>query len=348
MKRKWLAVTLLASLVVSLAGCGAKEETSAQQGTSVESGDTYEKASLRLTNNGTDQAIDTKFANLIAQRVKEKTNGAVEIKVFSNDQLSGGNQSKGIEMLTQGTSDIAVYSNSITGSVLDERLLASSIPFTFKDYAEATAAYTGEGGKFVESALADKGLIYLGAAHNGLRQFSNSKRDIKSPEDMKNLKMRVMGSEIYLDIFSALGADPVAMSWSEVYTALQQGTIDGQDNGFITSSSTKMYEVQKHFTRINYTYDAFLVMAHSEKFAALPEKTQKMLQETITECAAEINAEVEAQEEEMIKEFSEKHGVTVTELTEEELQVFKTTLQPVIDKYKAQYGAEACAAFGIE
>jgi C4-dicarboxylate transporter DctM subunit len=251
-------------------------------------------------------------------------------------------------MLSQGTADIGVYSNSTTGGVLDERILAVSIPFAFPSYEKAAAAYDAAGGAFVDKVLSEKGLSYLGSIHNGLRQFSNNKRPIVTPADMKNLKIRVMGSELYLTTFRTLGADPIAMSWSEVYTALQQGTIDGQDNGFMTSASTKMYEVQKYFTHINYNYDSFLVMANKANFAKLPDKTKDMLQKIITESCKEIRQQVVDNEDKLIKQFKEEYGVEITELTDTQVQAFKDILKPVIDNYKAKYGEEACKAFGVE
>ena len=103
--------------------------------------------------------------------------------------------------------------------------------------------------------LANKGITYLGSFHNGFRQLTNSKHAVTTPEDLKGLKIRVPGSAVYMGVFKALGASPTAMSWSEVFTAIQQGTIDGQENGCSVTKSAKMDEIQDYMTIWNYSYE---------------------------------------------------------------------------------------------
>ncbi len=122
--------------------------------------------------------------------------------------------------------------------------------------------------------LEAKGITYLGSFHNGFRQITNSKREVRTPEDVKRLKIRVPGSEVYMKFFKTLGADPVAMSWSEVFTAIQQGTIDGQENGICITDSAKMDEVQDYLTMWNYSYENDLFVANTEIWESLERKNQ--------------------------------------------------------------------------
>ena len=308
----------------------------------------FKKASLRLSCDGmSDTSVDMHLAKRFAELVSEKTGGAVTIDIFGSNQLSSGSQQRAIEMLTMGTTEFGIYSNAITGGVLHEPLLAASIPFAFRDYQHIIDVYTATAGAYVNKSLKPSGLTYMGTIYNGFRNFSNSKRPIITPDDMKGLKFRVMQSEMYLDIFRALGADPVGMSVSEVFTSLQQGTIDGQDNGLTRSNDTRMFEVQKYYSVVNYSYDSFMLLANSKKLSALPQNLQDVLQQSADQACAETRKLFLEKENQYIQVFKDR-GVAVAELTEEQKQLFRDALQPVIKKYIEKYGVEACTAFGIK
>ena len=308
----------------------------------------FESLTLRLACDGvSDEAVDVHFAKTFADKVSEMTNGAVKVEVYMAAQLSGGNSQRGVEMLTQGTTELAVYSNATIAPVLDESLFALAIPFIYDDYQAVKDMYAATGNDYVSSVLSNHDIKYLGYSHNGFRHFSNNKHSITKPEDMKNLKIRVMNGELYLDIFNALGADPIVMSWSEVYTALQQGTIDGQDNGWMTANSAKLYEVQPYYTIANYTYDSYYLMANQTAFGKLPENVQEVVVEA-AKAASEANCQwVEDSEADIITAFKNS-GVTINELTDEDKAAFRDLLQKVVDKYSQKYGEEACTAFGVK
>ena len=162
---------------------------------------------------------------------------------------------------------------------------------------------------------------------------------------MKGLKIRVPGSAVYMNVFKALGASPTAMSWSEVFTAIQQGTIDGQENGCSVTKSAKMDEIQQYMTIWNYSYENDLFVANSKVWNNLEEKTQQLLQECATESCEWGRDRLEAEEDELIKGFQDE-GMQVEILTEDQLQAFKDAVADVTAELKQSYGEEACAAFG--
>lgn len=200
------------------------------------------------------------------------------------------------------------------------------------------------GGKYYEKLLADKGITYLGSFHNGFRQISNNKHEVRTPEDVKGLKIRVPGGEVYMDFFNTLGADPIAMSWSEVFTAVQQGTIDGQENGVSITKSAKMNEVQKYITIWNYSYENDLFVANSKIWNTLEPKTQQLLREKAKEACNWGRQQVENEEDGIIAEF-EEDAIIVTKLTPEELNTFKNAVEPVREKFINKYGKENYNAF---
>ena len=337
-RRRSLIISMILCLFL-LSACGG----SAGKG---ETGNSeYQKINLVMSVNGTDTQIDTRVARYFAQLVEERSGGSVTVDVFPNDQLAGGNATKGIEMIAQGSVDLAAYA-TCTLAVIDSQLPVATIPWSFDSYTEARQVIDSTGGAYYAERLAAKGITYIGSFHNGFRQLTNSKTIVDEPSDLKNLKIRVPGSEVYMGFFRALGADPTSMSWSEVFTAIQQGTIDGQENGASVTSTAKMDEIQKYMTIWNYSYENDLFIANTRIWESLDENTRQLL----TECAIEAcnwgRDTLEAEEADILARF-EANGMTITYLNDEQ----KAAFAEAISEWKAgmidRFGEYACSAFGI-
>ena len=337
-RRRSLIISMILCLFL-LSACGS----SAGKG---ETGNSeYQKINLVMSVNGTDTQIDTRVARYFAQLVEERSGGSVTVDVFPNDQLAGGNATKGIEMIAQGSVDLAAYA-TCTLAVIDSQLPVATIPWSFDSYTEARQVIDSTGGAYYAERLAAKGITYIGSFHNGFRQLTNSKTIVDDPSDLKNLKIRVPGSEVYMGFFRALGADPTSMSWSEVFTAIQQGTIDGQENGASVTSTAKMDEIQKYMTIWNYSYENDLFIANTRIWESLDENTRQLL----TECAIEAcnwgRDTLEAEEADILARF-EANGMTITYLNDEQ----KAAFAEAISEWKAgmidRFGEYACSAFGI-
>ena len=305
----------------------------------------YQTIELTMAVNGTDNQIDARVGDYFAQLVSERSGGNVTVAVFPNDQLANGNASRGIEMIASGSIDLAAYA-TCTLAVIDEKLPVATIPWIFDDYAQAREVIDTTGGEYYAQRLAMKGMTYLGSFHNGFRQITNSRHEVTTPADMENLKIRVPGSVVYMGFFRALGADPTSMNWSEVFTAIQQGTIDGQENGVSITSTSKMQEVQDYLTMWNYSYENDLFVANTEIWESLEPQTQELLQECATEACEWGRDVLEAEEAQILEEF-EAAGMTITYLTEEEQAAFDEAIAPFKAEMEAYFGPEACAAFGI-
>jgi len=339
MKGRVLITVFLLLAAALLTGCGAQSDPAAAADSE------YRSIHLIMAVNGTDTQIDSRVARQFAELVAERSGGAVTVDVFPNDQLAGGSASKGIEMIAQGSVDLAAYA-TCTLAVIDQQLPVATIPWSFDSYTQAREVIDSTGGAYYAERLAAKGLTYIGSFHNGFRQISNSKREIHAPADLKNLKIRVPGSEVYMGFFRALGADPTSMNWSEVFTAIQQGTIDGQENGVSVTSTAKMYEVQDYMTLWNYSYENDLFIANTKIWESLDDNTRALL----TDCAVEAcnwgRDTLESEEADTVAMFEEK-GMTITTLTDEE----KAAFAEAISDWKAgmidQFGEYACGAFGI-
>ena len=329
------AILTLALLVTGCANSGTEQREDGE----------YQTIELTMAVNGTDNQIDARVGDYFAQLVSERSGGNVTVAVFPNDQLANGNASRGIEMIASGSIDLAAYA-TCTLAVIDEKLPVATIPWIFEDYAQAREVIDTTGGEYYAQRLAMKGMTYLGSFHNGFRQITNSKHEVTTPADMENLKIRVPGSVVYMGFFRALGADPTSMNWSEVFTAIQQGTIDGQENGVSITSTSKMQEVQDYLTMWNYSYENDLFVANTEIWESLEPQTQELLQECATEACEWGRDVLEEEEAEILKEF-EAAGMTITYLTEEEQAAFDEAIASFKAEMEAYFGPEACAAFGI-
>lgn len=344
-KRKRICVPIIVALFCSssILGCSNNRGTISTASETTE----YDNVNLLLSCGGTEIANDTRTARLFAQLIEQKSNGRVTVTVFANDQLASGNMSKGIEMLCDGTVDIDCHSTGVIAN-LDNRLMVSTLPWTFADYQEAEDYFWGTGGEYIDNIMKDKGLVYLGAVHNGLKAMTCSKTLIKRPEDLKGLKMRIPGGDFYSAFYNAYGASPQAMSWSEVFTALQQGTIDGHENSLATINSNNVQEVQKYISISNHTYEAFTFTANKSNFEKLNNKTQELVRDCIEEACKTINQEIVTGEAELKAKFVNENGCQIYEFNETDILAFKAVINDLVEEYKNYYGEDACRAFGIE
>ena len=306
----------------------------------------YQKVHLVMTGNGTEMGIETLTARYFSQLVREASGGNVNIEFYPNDEMTGGNTNEAVRSLTEGAIDMGAYVSG-TMSMLDVRLEVATIPWSFSSYQEARKVIDDTGGKYYEKILAEYGLVYLGSTHNAMRQLSSNRNSIRAPIDLRGMRIRVLGGEVYRKFFSALGATPVPLGWSELNIAIRQGVIEGQENGFFLMRSGRLNEIQKYMTVWNYLYENYLFVINRKTFEQLEPKTQQLLREKMKESCEWSRDYLESEEKKIRKQF-EIDGLQIIELTPPELRQFKERVQPLREELKARYGAEACAAFKID
>lgn len=345
--KKIIALLLTLIMIFALCACGANEDSQNDPAdTNTENGAEYDKVNIMLSCNGTDIGNDTRTARAFAEKIKEKSNGRITVDVYNNDSLASSNMMGAGELIVNGTVQMDVRSTSVLASVC-ENLKVSALPFVFDDYAEAREYTWGKGGDYYSKILGEVGLEYLGGVHNGLGCFTCSKHQITCPDDIKGLKMRG-GGEQQMDFYDALGAAGVSMSWAEVYTAMQQGTIDGHWNSLTTINSNTIQEVQHYISLSRHAYELFIFTANQDWFNSLNEATQKLIAETVKEVCLEMDDTLEAEEADIAKEMVDKYGCEVYEMTDADKQLFKDALADYMQKWGEYFGEEACAAFDIE
>ncbi|MBE3636748.1 DctP family TRAP transporter solute-binding subunit [Mangrovicoccus algicola] len=298
---------------------------------------------LRLSQNTGDTTTWQKGAEKFGELISEATGGEIEVRVFPNAQLAGGDQMRQAEMVGRGALDLVVTS-AINVTPLVPEMAAFSLPYLYADYDQVDATTQGAPGETLAGILAEKGIIVLAWGENGFREVTNNLRPIQAPEDMKGLNMRVAGP-MYIDVMNALGANPQQMQWSETLTALQQGVVDGQENPIgAVIIPQQVYEMQKYMTTWHYSYDPIFLGISQKKWDGYDAETQQKLRAAAQEAMAwqrQISREATASGIEFLRE----KGMEVHEPSAEELAAFKEATQPAFDAWAAKVGPELVQSF---
>ncbi|MBN2260504.1 MAG: DctP family TRAP transporter solute-binding subunit [Clostridiales bacterium] len=350
--KKRLIFLLLVVMVVSVfaIGCSAKVEEPVVEPESPadapkEVVDVVEFPSMNLNMSVSTSDTSSWYLGAVkfSELVSEKTGGKVVITVFPNEQLSSGSQTKGIEQLQTGVTDLS-YHSTIIYSILDPQFGVVSLPWLLPNEAAVDKALAGEAGDAINAILLENNIEPLGFGENGYRQITNNKMEIRKPEDMLAMKIRIPGINMYIDLFKELGADPTAMNFSEVFTSLQQGTIDGQENPLPIITSSKLYEVQKYISLWNYSYDPIILGMNKDLFDSMSPELQEIFRQAGQEASA-YQIKINREEGESAVAFLEEQGMVVTTLTDDEIAAFQEKMIPIYAKYEEIVGKDLLDAF---
>ena len=278
-----------------------------------------------------------------ADLVKERTHGRINIKLYPGVSLIQGDQTREFSALRQGVIDMAVGS-TINWSPQIKELNLFSLPFLTPDYAGLDAMTQGEVGKKIFAAVDRAGAVPLAWAENGFRELTNSKRPIKTPADLKGMKIRVVGSPLFTDTFTALGANPTQMSWADAQPALASGAVDGQENPMYLYTMLKMQTIgQKYITSWHYMADPLIYVVNKDIWNSWTPADREIVKQAAIDAgkqgiALARKGLVEA--DKPLMKQAEASGATVTELTPAERAEFVKATRPVYDKWKKRIGAD--------
>ena len=284
-----------------------------------------------------------KAAERWAELVKQKTDGRINIKLYPGASLVGGDQTREFSAIRQGVIDLAVGS-SINWSPQIKQLNLFSLPFLTPDAKGLDAMLKGVVGKEIFTILDKQGVVPLAFGENGFREISNSKHAIKSPADLKGMKIRIVGSPIFIDAFTALGANPTQMSWADAQPALATKAVDGQENPLSVFSAAKLHTLgQNHLTLWGYMTDPLIFVVNKQVWANWTEADRKAVRAAAEQAGAEnliaARQGISPGDDAALKAI-EKSGVTITQLTPEQRKAFKDATRPVFDKWAATIGKD--------
>lgn len=283
-----------------------------------------------------------KGVDAFAAYVREKTNGKIDIATFPAGQL-GGERSMA-EQVQAGTLQIAALTTAVLQNFVPQSAILD-MPFIFPDRATAYATLDDpEVQERIFSYFPKKGFIAIGWTENEIRDFTNNKRPVRTPEDIRGLKVRVMNSPVYLDTFRQLGASPVGIPFPETYNALQTGVIDAQENPILTSVLMKFTEVTKHVTRTQHCLTECIIVVSIDYWESLSATEQNIFRGAAG-IAIDTNRRANAQLHQAlpksgisIADYAEQNNIDILELTPEERDAFRKAMLPVWNKYRKKIG----------
>lgn len=327
--QKIASIVLSATLALSLTACGSQSKPEPASGgsksqpaaTNAKPGEP--RLSFRVAFPSGKGSMLYEAGELFKKKVEEKSNGEMEVKLFGDGQL--GKDLAVLDSMKMGSIEMSIPSSVLAQKSAEFGVF--DIPFLFADRTKVAQIANGEvWEKDLKGLLPQHGLVGLGFWENGFRQISNNKKPIQSPEDLAGIKVRVPDSKIRVAMFKELGANPTPMDFSEVFTALQQGVVDGQENPLPTMKGGKFEEVQKFLSITNHTYTPAYLVASKIWFDKLSPEDQKFLTDIAVEVGNEIRIRGEQEDKELLGFFKDK-GMQINEAN---IQAFKDKTKPVV------------------
>ncbi len=270
------------------------------------------------------------FKNALAERVKDD----VTVQFYPNRQL--GDEKQMLEGLRFGTVDAAVITNAVVAQ-LEPALQLNDLPFLFSSPEKAYAVLDGKVGKELAAKLDAKGIVVLGYMEGGFRHMLNNKRPVAAPQDVQNVKYRVMQNPVFIDMFNALGGSAVPMAWGETFTAVQQGTIDGLEIPLPVAVGNKYFEVTKYLSLTGHSYSSNLLLISKRVLNKMtPEQREAVIQAGKDATAAQRRQNTENGEK--LLATMKTQGMQINR--PDTFAPFQTAVQPIYDKYRARFGAD--------
>jgi C4-dicarboxylate-binding protein DctP len=299
------------------------------------------------------QPIVIKFSHVVADStpkgqgalmfkklVEERLAGKVKVEVYPNSQLFG--DAKEMEALALG--DVQMIAPSLAKfDRFTPKLQVFDLPFLFNDIAAVDRFQNSPTGKELLNSMSDKGFQGLAYWHNGLKQLSADK-PLRKPEDAAGLKFRVQNSDVLVDQFKAIGANPQKLAFSEVYQALQTGTVDGAENPWSNLYTQKFYEVQPYITESNHGLLDYMVVTSTDFWNGLPKDIRNELETILTEVTVAVNKQADDINRGHKQKIADSGKSQIISLNQQELDAWRKAMQPVWQKYEKEIGKDVIKA----
>lgn len=329
--KRILSLVIIVALVFSLVGCSASKQE--KQG---ETKPQEEKMVLKLGTAGTLESSIGQGMTKFKEIVEKESNGRITIQIFPGGQL--GNDSSLMDSAKMGTVDFCAPSTGPIANIT-KSFMAFDLPFLLPDEQVADKVLDGPVGQDILKSLDSFGLVGLSFWENGYRNITNSKRPINSAADLNGLKIRTMQNPVHLTYFKSLGANPVPMAYTEVFTALEQKVIDGQENPNTLIVDAGFYEAQKYLTISKHVYTPLVFMASKKTWDKLSAEDQALIKKASVEAGQyerKVNREMDAKALDKMKQA----GVAVNELSDEARNEFIKKAQEIYPQYENEIGKD--------
>ncbi|MDR7314728.1 TRAP transporter substrate-binding protein [Brevibacillus nitrificans] len=331
--KKFVIFSVL-SCMLALVGCSSQSSSPSGAGAGGQ-GKAEQKVMKLAVVTAQDRSL-TKGLIKFGEILEKESGGAFKVEVYADGKL-GGDRAVFDAMKVGTIQGSTMSSGPIAVDV--KRFTALDLPFLFKDEKTAYEILDGPIGKELLDELPAAGVVGLNYWENGFRNLTNNKREVKSIDDIKGLKIRTLENELHLDMWKEMGATPTPMAFTELFTALEQHVVDGQENPAGNVTSSKFYEVQKYYTKTGHVYNASPFLISKKFWDTLSDQEKEMVKKAAEE-AKNYQRQLNQEETKQAEEFLSKNGMTVTELSPAEKQRFFDAMKPIYDKYSAQLGQD--------
>lgn len=328
--RKVFLFTISFLLLLILVACASSNSESSKDST-------YSVDEIIISHVAPENTAKHQGALAMKNKIEEASNGEIKVKLYPNSSLY--NDKNEFENLLLNNVQFIIPDMSKLVSY-EPAFDIASLPLVFSSDEDATAFWDGEHGQEIMRKIEKEGVKALTMWPNGFRVLTNNKRPVQKPEDYKGLKIRTSSGQVLADVFDLLNAGSVSIPFNEVYTALQQGTVDGQENTLSSVASAKFDEVQKYLTINQFSRVDYALLTNTDFWDSLDDKTKKVIQEGIDEGTKTAREEVTRLNEEGLESMRERGLIEIYELTESDKEEFRKLFQPVYEKYASIFGEE--------
>ncbi|SDF46348.1 TRAP transporter substrate-binding protein [Sporolituus thermophilus] len=327
MKRYLSLISLLVACLLFISGCSSESNSGNKSaGTKV--------MKLGIVTNK-DRSL-TKGLYKFGEIVEKETGGTIKVEVFSDGVLGGDRQV--IEALQMGTVHGTAVSTGVIAAFAP-RMDVFDLPFLFKDKATAYKVFDGPIGQELLQDLPKAGLIGLAYWENGFRHLTNNKREVKTADDIKGLKIRTLESKVHVETWRLLGANPTPIAFSQLYSALEQGVVDGQENPYGNVVASQFYEVQKYLTNTGHIYNANVFMVSKVFWDSLTDKEREIIKKAAIE-ARDYQRKLNDEEDKSSIAYLKEKGMKISDLNPGEQEKIKQMLQPLYKQVAASIGGD--------
>ncbi|MET3506339.1 TRAP transporter substrate-binding protein [Halalkalibacter oceani] len=330
--KKLLMLAMLAMMVAIVAACGGGSDSEGTDTSGEES--SGETITLKVGHTLADTSHYQEGLEYFKEILAEKTDGRMDVEIFPNGSLGGERDM--VEGLQIGSVDLVLTSTGPMSGFVEE-ITVVDLPFLFRDAEHAHTVLDGEVGQDLLAKLEGIDLKGLAWWENGFRNVTNNTRPVEKPEDLQGLKLRTMENDIHMAAFRELGADPTPMAFTELFTAMQQGVVDGNENPIPVIYSSRFYEVQDYLTMTRHFYNPSILLTSNSFFNNLEPELQTALEEAAVEAGLFEREVVQRMDEEYLNELEEQGMEVIREI---DVDPFIEAVQPVYDQYSEVFGQE--------
>ncbi len=334
-RKKWFL--FIGCLVLALAvatGCNGGGTGDGEDGVA----DSGQKVTIRIAHTEAEDRTVNLAANEFKQWIEAESGGNITVEVYPNGSISGSDADLA-EAAAMGTIEIAFSATSALTNY-SEKFGILDMPYLFDTPQNYFAAVDGDLGAALNETLNGTGLKILGFSFNGIRNTTNNVRPITQPADFKGIKMRVMQSPTHIATFKALGANATPMSFGEIYTGLQQGTVEGQDNAASLIYAQQFYEVQKYLSLTEHNYGSMAFIANEGWYNGLSQENRALVDEGVKKYILDWERQTELENNDSFIKQLEDKGMIVNTITPENHTKFVEAVQPVYAEFTDTFGQD--------